>query len=252
MKQILQRIILIGTMGVCATLISTLLHAGSGPPPSIPTPPLILAQVTPSQFLPVIMKDKGSCPQTICNGDFENGPDGSWLVASSNSLGDFVIVNLADFGISNHSGNFSAWLGGDPAEVTTITQHITVPVDAVQLSYWYWIDSNDSLGKSKGTVTLDTTPIKTYDLGQVTTGWTNEKLDIPANFRGKAMDIIFKAEIAPDPTGVFISSFLLDDVSILGPQTPLTLKGPGQTLTTGAPHSPGLKKPASPSAGKGR
>ncbi len=107
----------------------------SSPPPVPPTPTPTPSQFTPSHwvYLPVVLKDKGSCPQTICNGDFENGPDGSWLIASSNSLGDFVIVNLSDFGISNHSGNFSAWLGGDPAEVTTITQHITVPGDATQL-----------------------------------------------------------------------------------------------------------------------
>ncbi len=184
------------------------------------------------------------------NGDFENGPDGSWLITSSNSLEDFVIVDLSDYDISNHSGIYAAWLGGDPAEVTTITQHLTVPGDATLLDYWYWIDSNDSCGKSQGTVYLDSTLLKTYDLCQVTSGWTNEQLAIPAEFRGKTSDLIFKAETAPDPAQTFFSSFLLDDVSILGALSPVSLKSPGQTPKTRLPFSPGLRKSARPSAEK--
>jgi C1A family cysteine protease len=219
---------------------------------SPPTPPPSPSQITSTHwvYLPVVLKEKGTCQQTVCNGDFEAGSDGSWSITSSNSLEDFVIVNLTDYSISNHSGIYAAWLGGDPAEVTTITQHITVPGDATQLNYWYWIDSNDNIGGSTGTVYLGTTPIKTYDLNQVTSGWTNETIEIPANLRGKAVDLIFKAEIAADPTGEFVSSLLLDDVSILGTQSPVSLKGPGQTPKTRMPFSPGLRKPAGPSAEK--
>ncbi len=208
-------------------------------------------------YLPVIFKDVGACPQTVCNGDFEKGPDGSWAIASSNTLADFVIVNLFDFGISNHSGNFSAWLGGDPAEITTITQQITVPGDATQLVYWYWIDSNDICGKSTATVYLDTTPLKSYDLCQVTTDWTMETIAIPANFQGKTLNLIFKAETAPDPNpdpinGSKVSSFFLDDVSILGVQSPISLKSTGQTPKTGTPFSPVLRKSPRSSAEKGQ
>jgi len=211
-------------------------------------------------YLPVVLKDKGSCQQTVCNRDFENGSDGSWLITSSNSLEDFVIVNLSDYDISNHSGNYAAWLGGDPAEVTTITQQITVPGDATQLGYWYWIDSNDSCGKSKGSVYLGSTLLKAYDLCPPPPGppvppvpaWANEKIDIPASFRGKKLDLIFKAETAPDPSGTFVSSFLLDDVSILGTQSPLSLKSPGQTTKTRMPFSPGLRKSTWRSAEKGQ
>ena len=219
------------------------------PPTPSPAPPQIAS--TYWVYLPVVLRDKGPCQQTVCNGDFENGSDGSWIITSSNSLEDFVIVNMSDYDISNHSGNYAAWLGGDPAEVTTLTQHITVPGDATQLVYWYWIDSNDSCGKSQGTVYLDTAPLKTYDLCQVTSGWTNEQIAIPANFRGKTSDLIFKAETAPDPSGIFISSFLLDDVSILGALSAGSLKSPGQTPKTRMPFSPGLRKSARPSAEKG-
>jgi hypothetical protein len=187
----------------------------------------------------------------VSNGDFEKGSDGSWLITSSNSLEDFVIVDLSDYDISNHSGNYAAWLGGDPAEVTTLTQHITVPEDATLLDYWYWIDSNDSCGKSQGTVYLDTTLLKTYDLCQVTWGWMNEQLAIPAEFRGKTSDLIFKAETAPDPSGIFVSSFLLDDVSILGALSSGSLRSPGKTPKTRMPFPPGLRKSARPSAEKG-
>jgi hypothetical protein len=219
-----------------------------------PTPQPSPSQITTTHwvYLPVVLRDKGLCQQTVCNGNFENGPDGTWSITSSNSLGDFVIVNLSDYQTTNHGGNYAAWLGGDPAEVTTISQHITIPGDATQLDYWYWIDSNDSLGKSKGTVYLDTTLLKTYDLSQVTSTWTNEKIDIPANFRGKSADLHFKAETAPDPTSVFVSSFLLDDVSVLKTQSPLSLKSPGQTPKTRMPFSPGLRKSAWPTTEKGQ
>jgi hypothetical protein len=151
-------------------------------------------------------------PPPIKNGDFELGPDGSWTVTSTNGLQDFVIVHLAEYGIPNHDGYYSAWLGGDPGEVTTISQQITIPGDATHLSYWFWIDSNDSCGKSFGWVFFDTTPLRSYDLCQVTTGWTNEKIDISA-YQGLTKDLIFKAQSAPDPTRIsslFIDSILLE------------------------------------------
>ncbi len=195
----------------------------------------------------MISKDVGACPQTVCNGDFENGPDGSWAIASSNALEAFVIVNLTDYdGFPNHSGNFSAWLGGDPAEVTTITQQITVPGDATQLVYWYWIQSDDSCGESTATVYLDTTPLKAYDLCQVTTDWTKETIAIPADFQGKTVNLIFKAETAN------YSNFFLDDVSILGTMSPVSMKDPGQTSNARRPFSPVLRKSPKPSAEKGQ
>jgi C1A family cysteine protease len=223
------------------------------PPPVPPTPTPSPSQTTTTHwvYLPVVLKDKGAGQQTVGNGDFENGSDGSWLITSSNSLEDFVIVDLSDYEISNHSGNYAAWLGGDPAEVTTLTHHITVPVDATQLVYWYWIDSNDSCGKSQGTVYLDTTLLKTYDLCQVTAGWTNEQIAIPAIFLGKTSDLIFKAETAPDPAGIFISSLLLDDVSIPGAVSTVSSKSLGQSPKTRMPFPPGLRKSAWPSAEKG-
>jgi len=226
----------------------------SSPPPLPPTPTPSPPQITPTHwvYLPVVLKDKGACLQTVCNGDFENGSDGSWLITSSNSLEDFVIVNLSDYDIDNHSGIYAAWLGGDPAEVTTITQHLTIPGDATQLGYWYWIDSNDSCDKSQGTATLGTTLLKTYDLCQVTSGWTYEQIPLPADFQGKTLDLVFKAETAPDPEGIFISSFLLDDVSILGSLSPVSLKSLGQAPKTRVPFPSGLRKSTRPSAKKGQ
>ena len=226
----------------------------SSPPPLPPAPPSAPSQFTPTHwvYLPVVLKEKGTCQLTVCNGDFENGSDGSWSITSSNSLEDFVIVNLSDYDISNHSGIYAAWLGGDPAEATTITQHVTLLGDATQLDFWYWIDSNDSCGKSRGTVTLGTTLLKTFDLCQVTSSWTYEQIPIPADFRGKNMDLIFKAETAPDPTGIFISSLLLDDVSILGTQSPVSLKSPGQTPKIRGPFPSGLRKSTWRSSEKGR
>jgi hypothetical protein len=226
----------------------------SSSPPISPTPSPTPSEFTPTHwvYLPMILKEKVSCQQTVCNGDFENGPDGTWAITSSNSLQDFVIVNLSDYGISNHSGNYAAWLGGDPAEDTTITQRITIPAGATQLGYWYWIDSNDSCGKSTAWVYLGTTLLTTYDLCQVTSDWANAKIDIPANSRGKTTDLILKVETAPDPSRIFVSSFLLDDVSILGTQSPGSTKSPGQSPKTQMRFSPVLRKSPGPSMGNGQ
>ena len=189
----------------------------------------------------MVLKDKGACQQTVCNGDFENGPDGSWSITSSNSWEDLVIVDLSDYGISNHSGSYAAYLGGDPAEVTTLTQHITVPADATQLDYWYWIVSDDSCNKSYGKVYLDATLLRTFKLcyDNETVDWVNEKIDLSA-YRGKSMDLIFEARI--DPTKGFFSVLLLDDVAILGTQSSASLKSPGQTPKTRDAFSPRAKK----------
>ncbi len=57
----------------------------SSPPPLPPTPPPSPPQtaVTHWVYLPVVLNDKGACQQIVCNGDFENGPDGTWAITSS-------------------------------------------------------------------------------------------------------------------------------------------------------------------------
>ena len=116
-----------------------------------------------------------------------------------------------------------------PAEVTTLTQHIIVS-PRMPLSLVIGIGSTPTtvVGRARERFTWTATLLKTYDLCQVTSGWTNEQLAIPAEFRGKTSDLIFKAETAPDPSEIFISSFLLDDVSILGALSSVSLKSPGQ------------------------
>ena len=198
-------------------------------------------------YLPVVLKGKVSCQQTVCNGDFENGSDGSWKISSTfyQEEGMYTIVNFADYDTPfyNHNGNYSAWLGNDPGEVTTISQRITIPADAVQLGYWYWIYSNDDCNKSYGKVFLGATLLRTFDLchDKETPDWVNEKIDLSA-YRGKTMDLIFEARV--DPTEGFFSGLLLDDVSILGTRSPVSLKSPGQTPKTRMPFSPGLRKSA--------
>jgi len=223
----------------------------SSPPP--PPPPQFTA--TNWVYLPMVLKN--ACMQPLCNGEFENGPDGIWTIASTNYSGEDIITNVSDytdFPFYNHNGNYSAWLGLDPSEITTITQRITIPEDATQLEYWYWIDSNDSCGYSYGAVYLDTTlliPIP-YDLcsDKRTFGWRrNEEIDLSA-YRGQTMDLIFEARI--DPAEGFLSSLLVDDVSILGPLSAVSLTSPSQTPKTRMPFPSGLKKSTWPSAEKGQ
>jgi C1A family cysteine protease len=186
----------ISNIGYAANFV---VYEYSPPPP----PPQFTAKYW--IYLPVVLKS--FCGENVCNGDFEVVPNISWVEYSSNGWG--LISNLSEYGGVNNSGSYSAWLGGDDSEISVLSQQITVPANALTLSFWYWIISDDDCGFDSAAVTLGASTLRTYDLcaSLNTDGWVKETVDITA-YRGQTLTLVFKAETDE----MISSSFILDDV----------------------------------------
>ncbi len=82
-------------------------------------------------------------PDKIPNWNFEKGST-DWTEYSSNGWN--LIVDTILPGITTHSGDWLAWLGGDNNEISYIKQEIIIPNEHTNLTFWYWIDSEDECG----------------------------------------------------------------------------------------------------------
>jgi serine protease AprX len=144
----------------------------------------------------------------IQNGDFENGPDGSWTEYSSNGY-DLIVDSFSPL-VYPHSGSWAVWLGGVSDEVSSITQQITVPSASSTLSFWYWIASwDDTCGNDFGQLRVGSTVIDTFDLCEVenTRGWVEHTADLSA-YAGQSVSLQIRAETDSSQN----SNFFIDDV----------------------------------------
>lgn len=136
--------------------------------------------VTSYVYLPLTLKSY-TAPISVTpipNGDFESGLT-YWSTHSAK--GRVVIANTFTGGVTAHSGDWAAWLGGEDEESAYIQRPLTVPVETPYLSYWYWIDSIDTCDSDEfGQVRINDAIIKTYDLciSEQTGGWVQESLDL--------------------------------------------------------------------------
>jgi hypothetical protein len=130
-------------------------------------------------YIPVVVKQPQ--PVNIFNGDFEQGATG-WSEYSSN--GWSLITQAADIsgGITPHSGQWAAWLGGLSDETSYIRKQVTVPSNAPYLTYWHWIASADNCGYDFGGVGIDGYWYDKYDLcdDENTNGWVLHTVDLSA------------------------------------------------------------------------
>jgi hypothetical protein len=150
---------------------------------------------------------------SLQNGDFENGPDGSWKEVSTNGFP--LILPGGDLqGLVSKSGVWAAWLGGGLLETSTLSQTIRIPENALTLNFYYWIESYELAENCVydyayvrwGSNTLRTFPLcETYNTGQ----WVLGQIDLNA-LRGQIGELIF--EVSSDE--VDHSNFFLDLISI--------------------------------------
>jgi hypothetical protein len=143
---------------------------------------------------------------SIQNGDFENGRDGSWTEYSAN---DFAVIVTTPIPVTPHSGNWVAWLGGFPDEVSSITQQVTVPSTSSTLGFWYWIASQDSCGNDFGYLMIGSTTVETFDLCQAenSSAWVKHTADLGA-YGGQSVSLQIRAEVNSSEN----SNFFIDDV----------------------------------------
>ena len=164
--------------------------------------------VTHWTYFPLVFHNPWAPPPSfaLLNGDFEAGLDGSWAESSTNGY-TLVMTQAGGLPVTPHSGSWAAWLGGADFEISLLAQRIQVPDNALTLSFWYWIGSEDLCGYDFAGVQLGSDNVQAYELCGNTNGWLQETVDIKS-FRGQTRDLIFR--VVTDE--VLNSNFFLDDV----------------------------------------
>jgi hypothetical protein len=143
----------------------------------------------------------------IQNGDFENGRDGSWTEYSAQGW-DLISTDIT---VPAHSGSWAAWLGGDNDEIAYIEQQVTIPSGSSVLSFWYWINSEDSCGNDFGGVIINgSTVVDAFDLCSSTNtgGWVRRTVDLNA-YAGQTVQLQIRAET----NSSLNSNLFVDDVA---------------------------------------
>jgi hypothetical protein len=146
--------------------------------------------------------------QLLPNGDFEQGPV-VWTEFSQN--GKDIIMNNGPGPVLPHSGNWLAWLGGAFDEVSYIEQEVTVPTSITNLTFWYWLASQEDLCDFDfGWLKVDGVIVEEYDLctGTDTDTWLLREVDFSA-YAGQTVTVRFQADTDADLN----SNFFVDDVA---------------------------------------
>ena len=176
-------------------------------------------------FIPLITYQIANItpPNEIPNWNFEKGST-DWTEYSSNGWN--LIVDSILPGITTHSGNWLAWLGGDNNEISYIEQEIVVPKDYTNLSYWYWIDSDDECGVDLDFVEIVINESEVEDSFVLctttsTNGWEKKEIDLEP-YAGKNID--FRIRVQTDesiPSSIFLEDFVFDTAEVLFSTQPL-------------------------------
>lgn len=155
-----------------------------------------------------------SASEAIPNGNFEMGQT-VWFEFSQL---EFDIIGNSGFpsGIFPHGGSWLAWLAGEDYEISWVEQQITLPFNALALTYYHWIESIDvcpgpGLVNDVAKVSVDGTIIDEYDLciDVNTSGWVQYQVDI-SSYAGQTVTIRIRA----DNDQSLYSSLFVDDVAI--------------------------------------
>jgi hypothetical protein len=146
---------------------------------------------------------------TIRNGDFENGPDGSWIEESTNEL-PLIVEGFSPNTVTPHSGQWGVWLGGWEDEQSLISQNVAVP-SGKSLSFWYWATSEETTcGIDVAYVMVNQVTIDEINLCESfeTNQWTTRTLDL-STYAGTTINLKFIVQT----NGTLNSNLFLDDVS---------------------------------------
>jgi immune inhibitor A len=152
----------------------------------------------------------------VINGGFEDGTN-PWQESSSQNFSLICTRETCGDGLPQpHSGSALAWLGGGNNERSRLSQTLTIPAgQPAQLSFQYWIDSEDYCGYDYGYVQLfvnnQSRSVQRYSLcnNTHTSGWAAQALDL-SSYAGQTVRLDFY--VATDRS--LLSSLLIDDVSL--------------------------------------
>lgn len=161
-------------------------------------------------YLPIILSVNDSFP----NGDFESGETG-WVI---NPADETLILSRAELpeGISPHSGSYAAWLGNhhtsDSPQENSISQEISIPPHATDLSFWLWNQSTNNCSLTNSRVSIYVAdqlqwwwPLcRSYNIY----AWRNEIIDLESFANQKAKITIQVSLDSYDTSRVFLDDFL--------------------------------------------
>ncbi len=145
----------------------------------------------------------------------ENGLDGDFEELPTLWTADPAGSVSTAFPLDSATG---AFLGGfGTANVSSVTQSITIPASAASATLYYWIwfgacaDATDIY-----TVNIDGTPVQTFDGSDARCGgnWVEESVDLSAFADGLAHDLKFEMTETGSGLGDGLTAFLVDDLII--------------------------------------
>ena len=183
------------------------------PPTATPTPakraylPMISRAFTPT---PTRTPTPIPPPNAIVNPGFEQGRGVGWQEVSAQG---WVLIMNSGFptGVSPHSGQWAAWLGGAHNEISYVRQSVTIPAGAPILSFWAWIASADACGYDFGGVLVNSTVVNQFNLcsSTATGGWVRRTVNLSA-YVGQTVALQLRVET----DGSLNSNLFIDDVSL--------------------------------------
>jgi hypothetical protein len=162
-------------------------------------------------FLPFITYSQGAGPghnpgNDFINAGFEDGLAG-WEFVSGRGGSDIPSTE------QQHTGLYSAKLGGEHYWGASVAQTVTVPSDRPVLVYWTWISSQEL--ECEGAYDFYTVSVNggvVFEQGLCeaisTQGWEQRTLDLSA-FAGQ--DVYLKIRFESD--SVLLSDFFIDDLA---------------------------------------
>lgn len=166
-------------------------------------------------YLPIAMNDVSTTPPTsgvLNNGNFESGPT-VWTEFSTHGW-DLILSNtdLSAVSVTAHSGSWAVWLGGDYEDISYIQQVITVPSGTPDLSFWYWIGSQDVCGFDYGYVIINGAIIDTINLcsSANTGGWAQRSVSLNA-YAGQTVTLTIQV----NTDSSLNSNLFVDDVAFV-------------------------------------
>lgn len=193
--------------------------------------------------------------ETFQNGNFESGRSGEWVEFSTNSLE--LILNESIYGeplpVSPRSGDYLAWLGGVPDEISFLTQNFVVPEigsgGTLSFVFYYQMHSTEDGCENDGlAVWINSEPVWILSGCQTNnTGfnWTKGTIDL-APYAGELISLDFGMATNDNSLN---SSFYIDDVGLEGTGSPATPLPP--TATPVAPTPTLGPPPSTPVPGNG-
>jgi hypothetical protein len=150
-------------------------------------------------------------PSKFINSDFEAGPGVGWSEHTKGAWPIIVDNTALPAGITPHGGARAARLGGGNEELAYLEQQLTLSAASPVLSYWHWIDSEDSCGSDWARVLVNGRPVISYSLciHTKTGGWVKKTVDL-SGFIGHTVQLRLQVE-----TDTLRPSFLyVDDVAL--------------------------------------